>query len=94
MGVTLEQYLHTSFEHDAEFVEGRIVERLGTYFEHGRMQVFLACELKPDHQLGWRTMMELRVRTAPNRIRVPDIGSYRKARPRIRRDHHQFSASI
>jgi hypothetical protein len=24
-----EQYLHTSFEHDAEFVEGRIVERPG-----------------------------------------------------------------
>jgi hypothetical protein len=32
--VTAEQYLHTSFEHDAEFVDGRIVERPMPTWEH------------------------------------------------------------
>ena len=71
--VTLERYLHTSFEHDAEFVEGRIVERPGTSFEHSSMQGFLLEELRTAHELGWRTMIELRVQTRPDRIRVPDV---------------------
>jgi hypothetical protein len=33
--VTTEQYLHTSFEYDAEFVEGKIVERSLPAWEHG-----------------------------------------------------------
>ena len=39
--VTAEQYLHSSFEHDAEFVEGRIVERPVPTWEHASMQGFL-----------------------------------------------------
>lgn len=39
--ISAEQYLHTSFEHDAEFVEGRIVERGVPTYEHSIVQVFL-----------------------------------------------------
>jgi len=73
MSVTAEQYLHTSFEHDAEFVNGRIVERPAPYWEHSRMQGFLIVELRDARQLGWRTMLELRVQTGPDRYRVPDV---------------------
>jgi EAL domain-containing protein (putative c-di-GMP-specific phosphodiesterase class I) len=40
--VSAEQYLHTSFEHDAEFVEGRIVERPVPTWEHAFLQTFLS----------------------------------------------------
>ena len=40
-----EQYLHTNFEHDAEFVEGRIVERPVPTWEHACIQGFLVREL-------------------------------------------------
>jgi len=74
MSVTAEQYLHTSFEHDAEFVEGEIVERPAPYFEHSIMQGFLIEQLSPTgRQLGWFTMLELRVRTGPERFRFPDV---------------------
>jgi hypothetical protein len=35
-----EQYLRTSFEHDAEFVEGKIVERPVPTWEHACIQGF------------------------------------------------------
>ncbi len=72
--VTAEQYLHTSFEHDAEFVEGRIVERPLPTWEHSCVQRFLTRvldpRLLPD---GWDSVPEQRVQTRPNRFRVPDI---------------------
>jgi Uma2 family endonuclease len=74
MSVTAEQYLHTSFEHDAEFVEGRIVERPAPYWEHSRMQGFVAVELRHiDRQFGWFTLLEQRVQTRTDRFRVPDV---------------------
>jgi len=36
--VSVDRYLHTSFEHDAEFVEGTIVERPMPVWEHSRVQ--------------------------------------------------------
>ncbi len=38
--ISAEQYLHTSFEHDAEFVEGRIVERPVPTWKHSAVQGF------------------------------------------------------
>lgn len=72
--VTFEQYLHTSFEHDAEFVEGKIVERPAPYWEHSRMQGFLIEALsRTSRALGWRPLVELRMKTGPDRYRVPDV---------------------
>jgi Uma2 family endonuclease len=72
--VTAEQYLHTSFEHDAEFVEGRIVERPMRTWEHASMQVFLVRELWAiDRSLGLFTVSEQRVQVRPGRFRVPDV---------------------
>jgi Uma2 family endonuclease len=44
--IRVEQYLHTSFEYDAEFVEGRIVERRMPTWAHGAVQGFLIEELR------------------------------------------------
>jgi Uma2 family endonuclease len=44
---TAEQYLHTSFEHDPEFVEGRIVERPAPTWEHSCIQGYLIVTTTP-----------------------------------------------
>jgi Uma2 family endonuclease len=72
--VSIEQYLHTSFEHDAELVEGRIVERPSPTWEHSRVQVFLDRTLGAMEQSsGFFAVTEQRVRTRATRFRVPDI---------------------
>jgi Uma2 family endonuclease len=69
-----EQYLHTSFEHDAEFVEGRIVERPVPTWEHACIQGFLVRELwEVGRRHGLFTVPEQRVQVRPDRFRVPDV---------------------
>ena len=69
-----EQYLHTSFEHDAEFVEGRIVERPVPTWEHACIQGFLIRELWAiGRRHGLFTVPEQRVQVRPDRFRVPDV---------------------
>lgn len=72
--VSAEQYLHTSFEHDAEFVEGRLVERPAPAWEHASMQGFLIEELWAlCRSLGFFAVPEQRVQTLPDHFRVPDV---------------------
>jgi Uma2 family endonuclease len=69
-----EQYLHTSFEHDAEFVEGRIVARPVPTWEHACIQGFLIEELRIiGRRLGLFAVPEQRVQVRPDRFRVPDV---------------------
>ncbi len=72
--LSAEQYLHSSFEHDAEFVEGRLVQRPMPTWEHARLQILLARELwTVDRKFGFFTVSEQRVQTRPDRFRVPDV---------------------
>lgn len=72
--ISAEQYLHMSFEHDAEFVEGRIVERPMPTWEHSAVQGFLIETLRAiGRRLGFFAMPEQRVKTRPDRLRVPDV---------------------
>jgi Uma2 family endonuclease len=69
-----EQYLRTSFEHDAEFVEGRIIERPVPTWEHACIQGFLVRELwAVGRRHGLFTVPEQRVQVRPDRFRVPDV---------------------
>lgn len=72
--ISVEQYLHMSFEHDAEFVEGRIVERPAPVWEHSTLQGFLICELwRLCRPSGFFMVPEQRVKTCSDRFRVPDV---------------------
>ena len=72
--MTAIEYLHTSFEHDAEFVEGRIVERPAPVWDHSNLQGFLIEVLRPvGRQFGFRVLPEQRIQTHPDRFRVPDV---------------------
>jgi hypothetical protein len=70
--ISAEQYLPSSFEHDAEFVEGRLVQRPAPVWEHASMQAFLLHEFWViDRTLGFFTVPEPRVQTRPDRFAFP-----------------------
>lgn len=72
--ITADQYLHTSFEHDAEFVEGGIVERPLPTWEHSFIQGYLLRVLYDRiSPLGWFVVPEQRVQCRLDRFRVPDV---------------------
>jgi Uma2 family endonuclease len=72
--VSVEQYLHTSFEHDAEFVEGRIVERPMPTWEHSSVQGFLIETLRIiGRSLDLFARPEQRIQTLADHFRVPDV---------------------
>ena len=74
--VSVEEYLHSAFEPDGEYVEGRIVRRSMPQKPHSRMQGYLVRALyEAAHPLGYEVWPEQRVRTQadPARYRVPDL---------------------
>ena len=74
--ISVEEYLHTSFEHDAEYVEGRIVYRSVPKKPHSKMQSFLDRTIYGiGRPLGYKVWPEQRIRTQvnPARYRVPDL---------------------
>jgi Uma2 family endonuclease len=75
--ITAEQYLRMTFEHDAEFVHGEIVERAMPDYIHSRIQVLLGAlfeSLRRTHGL-W-ACAELRMKLAPEVYRIPDLSVF------------------
>lgn len=73
--VPVDEYLHTTYHPDREYVDGQLVERnVGEYF-HGRLQALIVAILASrERARRFRAFTELRVRVsdAP-RYRIPDI---------------------
>jgi len=75
--ITAEQYLRMTFEHDAEFVHGEIVERAMPDYIHSRIQVLLAVlfeSLRLSH--GLLACAELRMKIAAGVYRIPDVAVF------------------
>ena len=72
--VSEQEYLHTIYEPDVEFVNGVIEERYMGEQEHSAWQEALILWFG-GHRKEWqlRARPELRVNVAPGRFRVPDI---------------------
>jgi Uma2 family endonuclease len=74
--VSVHEYLHTSYEYDAEYVEGKIVERPLPKTPHSNLQAYLAGVLFPYRAAGFRTLTEQRIQTVPEpnaHFRIPDV---------------------
>ena len=72
--ISASEYLKTAFEHDAEFVDGRIEERPVGERDHGLLQRKLLLLLSdPATEQYFLCIPELRVQTSPTRFRVPDL---------------------
>lgn len=77
--ITAEQYLRMTFEHDAEFVHGEIVERSMPDWIHSTIQYLIL--LRFGASVGDRLFPrpELRLRLACDVYRIPDISVYAHA---------------
>jgi hypothetical protein len=74
--LTLEEYLHSSWSPDCDFVDGRSEERNVGTFPHASAVASLLWTLSGKQE--WKTssvlsLPSLRVRVSPTRIRVPDV---------------------
>ncbi len=72
--ISREEYLHTMYEPDAEYVDGVIEERCVGEFDHGNWQKVLMLWFG-NREKSWniRVIPELRVQVSSTRFRVPDI---------------------
>jgi len=72
--VPLSEYLSTSYEPDAEYVDGVIEERSVGEYSHSSWQLALL-KYFDGHAQGWqiRVRSELRTQVSRTRYRVPDV---------------------
>jgi Uma2 family endonuclease len=72
--VSVEEYLHTSYRPDCDYVDGEVQERNLGEFEHGSMQREILIYLSGRYpHLRRRLIPEQRVQVQPTRFRVPDV---------------------
>lgn len=72
--IKLEEYLHTAYHPDCDFVDGHLEERNMGGTRHARLQMQLG-HWFIVHEQEWnvRVMSELRTRVSSTRIRLPNV---------------------
>jgi Uma2 family endonuclease len=80
--VPVEVYLRSSYEPDAEYVDGKIEERPMGEFDHASWQQAIQ-KWFWKHEKEWniRVLPELRVRVGATRYRVPDVTVLERSLP-------------
>jgi Uma2 family endonuclease len=80
--ISLEQYLQTPFEPDAEYVGGEVQERNMGEYEHNTVQWAILSWFR-QHDKGWqtRTIQEQRTRFINGNVRIPDVSVWRRDVP-------------
>ena len=80
--VTVEEYLRSSFEPDAEYVDGEIMERAVGENDHSAWQNAICFWFEQQAKSGQiRVRPELRVQVAPTCFLVPDVMLLDRNRP-------------
>ena len=72
--ISLETYLTTSYERDADFVDGVLEERTGGEYDHNVVQQAIMIWFY-QHEREWRirSIQEQRTRVASTKVRIPDV---------------------
>jgi Uma2 family endonuclease len=72
--ISLDEYLHTSYRPDCDYVDGEVVERNLGKHEHARVQYALGGYFSAREKLwGIYGLTEQRTQVAPRRVRISDI---------------------
>ena len=72
--ISLEEYLHTVYRPDCDYVDGVVEERNLGEVDHGLAQTRLAhFFMNLFRQTGLLPITEVRMRVSPTRYRVPDV---------------------
>lgn len=81
--VTVEEYLHTVYRPDCDFVDGRVEERNVGEHDHGYLQLLLGSLFMQNREAwGVRAVIDVRTQVSRTRFRVPGISILRKDAPR------------
>lgn len=77
--ISVDEYLRTAYEPDAEYVDGHIAERGMPETPHSAVQVRLVQLFTPlSRDQNLHLMTELRMRIAAARIRIPDFAVFQE----------------
>jgi Uma2 family endonuclease len=80
--VSVEEYLHTSYDPDSDYVDGEIVERNVGETDHsdcqGRIYAYFLKRIKPLHVYP---LVEERVQVSRSRFRIPDVCIVARKKP-------------
>jgi Uma2 family endonuclease len=80
--ISIEQYLKTSYEPDAEFVDGEVEERnVGEYDHNAVQKAILLWFARHEKEWGIRCIQEQRTRLGPSRVRIPDVSIFSRELP-------------
>jgi Uma2 family endonuclease len=80
--ISIEQYLKTAYEPDAEYVDGEIEERnVGEYDHNAVQKAILLWFARHEKEWGIRCIQEQRTRLGPGRVRIPDISLFSRQLP-------------
>jgi Uma2 family endonuclease len=72
--VSVEEYLHTSYRPDCDYIDGEVQERNSGELSHGRLQLRIgAWFVAREARLGIKPVSEVRLQINPHRFRVPDL---------------------
>ncbi len=72
--ISVEEYLHTSYRPDCDYVDGEVQERNSGEQQHGLVQSAISAIFwQFRHDWKVRSITELRVRVAAGRVRIPDV---------------------
>ncbi|MGO4880947.1 MAG: Uma2 family endonuclease [Bryobacteraceae bacterium] len=72
--ISLEEYLHTSYDPDCDYVDGELEDRNVGERDHSKLQIALSSYLYVNRKrLRISAYTEQRVRVSATRYRVPDI---------------------
>ena len=78
--ITAEQYLRMTFEPDAEFVHGEIVERAMPDYIHGRLEFLISLAFGRLIQSSrLYPCLEVRMKLATDVYRIPDVAVFTKS---------------
>ena len=72
--VSEDEYLHTPYRPDCDYVDGLVLERnLGTH-PHGRLQLLVAAYLlAQERPRQIHAVVECRLKIRPHKYRIPDV---------------------
>jgi Uma2 family endonuclease len=80
--ISLEEYLRTPFEPDAEYVGGEVQERNMGEYEHNTVQwAILSWFRQHDKKWQTRSIQEQRTRFSNGDVRIPDVSVWRRDVP-------------
>jgi Uma2 family endonuclease len=72
--VSVDEYLHTSYDPDCDYVDGAIVERNVGELDHSDLQGEIVAYFRSRlRSRSVHAFPELRVQVSPNRFRIPDV---------------------